>query len=183
MQQRRQQRAVTCGEPDPVRTELPLQDRELVAQREDLCVFVPAAHRQQPQQREHVRHTKVGQSQRHGPSQCHSVPVARVPRRPLSRTTSGPPVQRLQPAWMRFSAGAGMGTTRMAPSGRCLRPRGSNGVPVLVQAAPVRGQAAVRIILPCPWAGRIRSARRRATASSGAAPRSTGSRRTRPAPA
>ena len=29
-----------------------------------------------------------------------------------------------------------MGTMRMVPSGRCLRPRGSNGVPVLVQAVP-----------------------------------------------
>jgi hypothetical protein len=41
-----------------------------------------------------------------------------------------------------------MGTTRMVPSGRCLRPRGSCGVPVLVQAVPVRGQAAVRMIVP-----------------------------------
>jgi len=32
-----------------------------------------------------------------------------------------------------------MGTTRMVPPGRCLRPRGSNGVPVLVQAASARG--------------------------------------------
>ena len=38
-----------------------------------------------------------------------------------------------------------MGTTRIVPSGRCLRPRGSYGVPVLVQAAAVRGQAAVRV--------------------------------------
>ena len=52
VQQRRQQRPITRGEPHPVRTELPLQDRELMAQREDLRVFVPAAHRQQPQQRE-----------------------------------------------------------------------------------------------------------------------------------
>src|SRR5271165_4899726 len=50
VQQRRQQRPITRGESHPARTELPLQDRELVAQREDLCVFVPVAHRQQPQQ-------------------------------------------------------------------------------------------------------------------------------------
>jgi hypothetical protein len=37
-----------------------------VAQREDLCVFVPVAHRQQPQQCEHICHTKVGQSPQHG---------------------------------------------------------------------------------------------------------------------
>ena len=68
---------------DPVRTELPLQDRELVAQREDLRVFVPAAHRQQPQQREYVRHTEIGESQQHGRSPCHSVP--RSHERPTGR--------------------------------------------------------------------------------------------------
>ena len=47
--------------------------QELVAQREDFRVLVPAAHRQQPQQREHVRHTEVGQLQQHGPSPCHSA--------------------------------------------------------------------------------------------------------------
>src|SRR5712691_10391583 len=41
VQQRRQQRPISRGEPQPARTELPLQDRELVAQREDLGVFVP----------------------------------------------------------------------------------------------------------------------------------------------
>ena len=45
VQQRRQLRPITRGEPHPVRTELPLEDRELVAQHEDLRVFVPAAHR------------------------------------------------------------------------------------------------------------------------------------------
>ena len=74
--QRRQQRPITQVELHPVRTELPLQDQELVAQREDLCVFVPAAHRQQPQQREHVRHTEIGQSQQHGRSPCHSIPLS-----------------------------------------------------------------------------------------------------------
>ena len=39
VQQCRQQRPITRGEPDPVRTELPLQDRELMAQREDLRVL------------------------------------------------------------------------------------------------------------------------------------------------
>ena len=36
-------------------------------------------------------------------------PVARAPRRPLTRATSALPLHRLQPAWMRFSAGAGTG--------------------------------------------------------------------------
>jgi hypothetical protein len=66
VQQRRQQRPISRGGPQPARTELPLKDRELVAQRKDLCVFVPVAHRQQPQQCEHICHTKVGQSQQHG---------------------------------------------------------------------------------------------------------------------
>jgi hypothetical protein len=74
MQQRRQQRSVSRGKPHPVRTKLPLQDKELVAQREDLRVLVLAAHWQQSQQREHVSHTEVSQSQQHGPSPCHSVP-------------------------------------------------------------------------------------------------------------
>jgi hypothetical protein len=73
VQQRRQQCPVSQGEPHPARADLPLQDQELVAQRENLRVLVPAAHRQQPQQREHVRHTKVGQSQQHDPSPCHGI--------------------------------------------------------------------------------------------------------------
>ena len=65
------------------------------------------------------------------------------PRAPRNSRPSGavPNARRCWPS-MRTRTG-GMGTTRTAPPGRCLRPRGSNGVPVLVQAAPVRGQAAV----------------------------------------
>jgi hypothetical protein len=103
-----------------------------------------------------------------------SVPGAAVDRlteHAAAGTAEQPPVRRgPKPCrcWrsMRTRTG-GMGTTRMVPSGRCLRPCGSNGVPVLVQAAPVRGQAAVRMIVPRPRAGRMRSAWRRATASSG----------------
>ena len=76
VQQCRQQRLISLGEPDPVWTELPLQDRELVAQREDLRVFFPAAHRKQPQQCEHVHNTEIGQLQQHGRSPCHSVPLS-----------------------------------------------------------------------------------------------------------
>lgn len=47
----------------------------------------------------------------------------------------------------------GMGTIRTAPSGRCLRPRTLWGLPVLVQADPVGGQALVRITFPTPSAG------------------------------
>jgi len=41
---------------------LAFQDRDLMAQGEDLYIFVPVAHRQQPQHRERIRHTGVGQS-------------------------------------------------------------------------------------------------------------------------
>jgi hypothetical protein len=37
------------GEPRPGRAELPLQDRDLVAQHQDLGVLVKVARRQQPQ--------------------------------------------------------------------------------------------------------------------------------------
>ena len=104
VQQCRQQRPVTGGPTDPVRTELPLQDRELMAQREDLGVLVPVAHRQQPQQREDVRHTQVGQSQEHGRSPCHSVPLSHE--RPTGRHHAQHRPHRLPPAWMRVSAGA-----------------------------------------------------------------------------
>jgi hypothetical protein len=43
--------------------QLPFEDGDLVAQREDLGVLVPVAHRQKPQQRESVGYTEVGQSQ------------------------------------------------------------------------------------------------------------------------
>jgi hypothetical protein len=49
VQQGGQERAVAGGEPRPGRAELPLQDRELVAQHEDLSVLVQVASWQQPQ--------------------------------------------------------------------------------------------------------------------------------------
>src|ERR1700729_3977777 len=45
----------------------------------------------------------------------------------------------------------GMGTARTDPSGRCLRPRCSWLVPLLVQAAAVRGAAWMRVRIPQPW--------------------------------
>jgi hypothetical protein len=59
------------------------------------------------------------------------------------------------------------GTMRIAPSGRCLSPRCSWLVPLLVQAAAVLGVAAASRSIPHPEPGRWQSARRRATASSG----------------
>jgi len=49
VQQGGQERPVGRGEPRPVRAQLPLQDRDLVAQCQDFRVLVTVAHRQQPQ--------------------------------------------------------------------------------------------------------------------------------------
>ena len=49
VQQGSQEQPVTGGEPRPGRAQLPLQDRDLVAQRQDLRILVPVAHRKQPQ--------------------------------------------------------------------------------------------------------------------------------------
>jgi hypothetical protein len=73
VQQRCEQGSIARGEPHPVRTELPLQDRELVAQGEYFGVLVPIAHRQQPQQGERVAHSEIGQSQQHDRSPWHST--------------------------------------------------------------------------------------------------------------
>jgi hypothetical protein len=49
VQQGGQERPVGGGEPRPGLTQLPFQDRDLVAQRQDLHVLVPVAHRKKPQ--------------------------------------------------------------------------------------------------------------------------------------
>jgi hypothetical protein len=49
VQQGGQERPVGRGEPRPGRAELPLQDRDLVTQHQDLGVFVQVASWQQPQ--------------------------------------------------------------------------------------------------------------------------------------
>jgi hypothetical protein len=49
VQQGGQERPVAGGEPWPGRAQLPLQDRDLMAQGQDLHVLVPVAHRQQAQ--------------------------------------------------------------------------------------------------------------------------------------
>jgi hypothetical protein len=65
VQQRGQQRSIGRGEPDLLRAELALQHRDLVPQRQDFDVLVSITDRQQPQQRERVRHTQVCQSKEH----------------------------------------------------------------------------------------------------------------------
>ncbi|WP_207786274.1 hypothetical protein [Micromonospora globispora] len=44
-----QERSVAGGEPRRGLAQMSLQDRDLVAQRQDLYVLVPVAHRKQPQ--------------------------------------------------------------------------------------------------------------------------------------
>ena len=51
--------------------------------------------------------------------------------------------------------------------GRCLRLRGSRGVPLPVQARADRGREAVRVSCPQPRAGRMQESARSATASAG----------------
>ncbi|MFC9219234.1 hypothetical protein ACFT8W_00110 [Streptomyces hygroscopicus] len=70
---------VTRGEPHPIPAELAFQHRDLMTQREALRVLVLVAHRQQPQQGEHVRRTQIGTSKQHNRSSCrgtHQVPRA-----------------------------------------------------------------------------------------------------------
>ncbi|MGW7441945.1 hypothetical protein [Kitasatospora sp. NPDC054795] len=62
LQQRGQDCPVACYEADPLAAQLPLQNADLMAQSQDLHVLLTVAHRQQPQQRERVRHTQVRQS-------------------------------------------------------------------------------------------------------------------------
>ncbi|MET8805824.1 hypothetical protein [Streptomyces sp. NPDC004546] len=65
MEERRQERPVARVEPNLLPVQLPLQNADLVAQGQDLDVFLTVAHRQQPQHRERVRHAHVRQSQQH----------------------------------------------------------------------------------------------------------------------
>ncbi|WP_442819791.1 hypothetical protein OHA79_02335 [Streptomyces sp. NBC_00841] len=63
MEQASEQRAVGVGERGLA--DLALQDQQLVPQREDLDVFVPLTHRQQPKERERIGDGEVGQAQQH----------------------------------------------------------------------------------------------------------------------
>ncbi|MFE7246042.1 hypothetical protein [Streptomyces sp. NPDC057580] len=63
MEQASEQRTVGVGERGLA--DLALQDQQLVPQREDLDVFVPLTHRQQPQERERMGDGEVGQAQQH----------------------------------------------------------------------------------------------------------------------
>jgi hypothetical protein len=74
MEKRSKECAVRRSDPWPV--DSPLQDGQLVAQRQYLHVLVHVAHRQQPYKSEHAWHGEVGQSQQHDPS---DTPTRRSP--------------------------------------------------------------------------------------------------------
>jgi hypothetical protein len=62
VQQRCQEGAVSRVEPGLRAAQLAFEHRDLMAQGEDLGVFVPVAHRQQSQHGERVRHAQVCES-------------------------------------------------------------------------------------------------------------------------
>ncbi len=62
VQQRSKQRPVSGGEPDLRTVQLPFENHDLVPQGEDLRIFGPVAHGQQPQHCQCVGYTEVGQS-------------------------------------------------------------------------------------------------------------------------
>jgi hypothetical protein len=78
--------AVRRGDARPV--DLPLQDGQLVAQRQQLDFLVDVADRQQPYDGEHARHGEVGQSQQHDRSACHALSGDR---QPFARTCTSRP--------------------------------------------------------------------------------------------
>ena len=96
VQQRGQQRPVSRSEPDLLAAQLPLQDRDLMAESEDLGVLVPVAHRQQPQQRERVRHAEVRQSQQHSAGIIAQPPSATAT---CCRTSAGTRSRRERSNW------------------------------------------------------------------------------------
>jgi hypothetical protein len=81
---------VLGGEPGPVRTQLPLQDRELMAQSQDLRILVPVAHRKQTQRREGVGHGEIGQTQQHNRPSCPSLHREHSTRFDAASTASTP---------------------------------------------------------------------------------------------
>jgi len=62
VQQRHQKESIARLEPGLPRSQLPLQHRDLVAQGQNLDVFVVVAHGQQSEHREGVRDAEVCQS-------------------------------------------------------------------------------------------------------------------------
>ncbi|MCX5321814.1 hypothetical protein [Streptomyces sp. NBC_00120] len=65
MEEGRQESPVARVEPNLLPVQLPFQNAELMAQGQDLYIFLTVARRHQAQYRERVRHTQVRQSQQH----------------------------------------------------------------------------------------------------------------------
>ncbi len=108
---RGQESAVRRGDARPV--DLPLQNSQLVAQRQYLDVLVHMAHRQQPNEGEHTQHGEVGQSQQHDPPARHAHPAITG----RSRQSAG------HRPWMGFSAPAGEATAAVDPPRPPERPQ------------------------------------------------------------
>jgi hypothetical protein len=66
VQQGGEKRPISRREPDLLAVQLPLEDGDLMASGQNFRVFVPVAHREEPQQRERVGHAEIGQSKQHG---------------------------------------------------------------------------------------------------------------------
>jgi hypothetical protein len=65
VQQRGEHRPVSAGEPYLLTVQLPLEDRDLVPEGQDLRILGPIAQRQQSQHRKRVRHAEVSKSKQH----------------------------------------------------------------------------------------------------------------------
>jgi hypothetical protein len=67
VEQSRQEGPVGGSEPDlaTLAVQLPFEDRDLVAQRQDFDFLIPIANRQQPKYRQPVCHSQVHQSKQH----------------------------------------------------------------------------------------------------------------------
>ena len=110
VQQGSQERPVAREEAWPGRAWLPLQDRDLVTQHQDLRVLIRVAHWQEPQQREHVRHAEVDQSQQYRRSSCRSWQTSGVEpaTRPRRNQNIATPAATTAPTWAdEISAGTG----------------------------------------------------------------------------
>ncbi|WP_329582550.1 hypothetical protein [Streptomyces sp. NBC_01361] len=65
MEERPKERPVARVEPNLLPVQLPFPYADLVAQGQDLDIFLTVAHRRQSQPRERVRHAQVRRSQQH----------------------------------------------------------------------------------------------------------------------
>lgn len=135
---------VTRGEPHPIPAEPAFQHGDLMTQCEDLRVLVLVAHRQQPQQGEHVRRTQTGQSQQHDRPSCrgtHQVPRAPAQAPALDTTRTPPP-----PGRMSISPDTGLrpsvlpsASPRVRPLSRSSQGRGGRPISTCWAAQPTGG--------------------------------------------